>query len=120
VVVDVFFDHFLAKNWKEYSTVPLKEFAERVYAKLHAHSDVFPEKSKHILKYMEMHDWLSAYASIDGIDGVMRSMAQRTPFVSGMEQSREALVEDYGAYESDFRAFFPQLQAACAKFISEK
>lgn len=120
VVVDVFFDHFLAKNWSNYSDIPLGDFAEKTYATLYAHSDVFPEKSKHILKYMEMHDWLSTYASVEGIDGVMRGMARRTPFVSGMEKSGEALVEHYAAYEADFDAFFPQLQEACAKFIAEK
>lgn len=120
VVVDVFFDHFLAKNWKNYSSIPLGDFAEKTYATLHAHSDVFPEKSKHILKYMKMHDWLSTYATVEGIGGVMYGMSRRTPFDSGMEQGAEALVEHYEAYEADFGAFFPQLQEACRVWITRE
>lgn len=116
VVVDVFFDHFLAKDWRRFSDVPLEQFAEKVYGTLGEHSEVFPEKSKHILKYMRMHDWLSAYASVEGIAGVMQGMARRTPFASGMENGGAALVEHYDAYHADFNAFFPQLQEACRKF----
>jgi acyl carrier protein phosphodiesterase len=119
VVVDVFFDHFLAKNWKMYSSSSLEEFAEQVYATLGEHSEVFPEKSKHILKYMSMHDWLSGYATIEGIDGVMRGMARRTPFESGMEQGGAELKANYAAYESDFKAFFPELEKACAAYLGQ-
>src|SRR6476469_1163611 len=32
IIIDVFYDHFLAKNWLTYSSIPLNEFAANVYA----------------------------------------------------------------------------------------
>lgn len=117
VVVDVFYDHFLAKNWKQYSTTPLHEYAQQVYAKLDAESAVFPEKSKHFLKYMRLNDWLTVYASVEGIGGVMKGMSRRTPFESGMEHGAAALREHYAHYERDFNEFFPLLEQACAGYL---
>src|SRR3954453_2663939 len=31
VIVDIFYDHFLAKNWSEYSSELLPDFADRAY-----------------------------------------------------------------------------------------
>ena len=116
VVVDVFFDHFLAKNWNQYSEEPLDQFIRRTYSKLQEESAMFPEKSKQILKYMRMHDWLSAYSSVEGMGVIMTQMSKRTPFASGMEKGAEALREFYEDYERDFSEFFPELQTACRKY----
>jgi acyl carrier protein phosphodiesterase len=116
VVVDVFFDHFLAKNWAYYSQIPLDQFIRETYFRLETESSAFPEKSKQILKYMRMHDWLTAYSSIEGIGIVMTQMSRRTSFASGMEQGAEALREHYDEHEMDFRRFFPELQNACLQF----
>lgn len=119
VVVDVFFDHFLARNWSRYSTISLDLYAEQVYDKLQVESAIFPEKSKHILKYMRMHDWLNAYASVEGIGIVMQGMSRRTPFESGMENGAEALREHYNDYAHDFDEFFPQLEKACVGHLAQ-
>jgi acyl carrier protein phosphodiesterase len=119
VVVDVFFDHFLAKNWSRYSPIPLEQYAEQIYEKLEASSAVFPDKSKHFLKYMRIYNWLCAYASIEGIGEVMQGMSRRTPYESGMEHGAEALREHYAEYERDFTAFFPQLEKACAVHLAQ-
>lgn len=113
VVVDVYFDHFLAKNWNRYSTIPLEEYAEAVYEKLQAESAIFPEKSRMFLKGMRYYNWLCAYAEVDGIGEVMRGMSRRTPYPSGMEFGAEALREHYEEYAFDFEEFFPELEKAC-------
>lgn len=118
VVVDVFFDHFLARNWSRFSTISLELYAQQVYDKLQVESAIFPEKSKHILKYMRMHDWLNAYASVEGIGIVMQGMSRRTPFESGMENGAEALREHYNDYALDFDEFFPELEKACVDHLA--
>jgi acyl carrier protein phosphodiesterase len=113
VVVDVFFDHFLARNWNRFSSLPLDQYAEQVYEKLQMESVIFPDKSRHFLKYMRMYNWLCAYATVEGIGEVMQGMARRTPYKSGMENGAEALREHYEDYARDFDEFFPELEQAC-------
>lgn len=119
VVVDVFFDHFLAKNWSRYSSVPLEQYAESVYEKLQSESAMFPDKSRMFLKGMRYYNWLCAYREVEGIGEVMRGMSQRTPFASGMEHGAEGLREHYSEYEADFEEFFPQLEAACKVHLGQ-
>ncbi len=116
VIVDVFYDHFLAVNWKQFSDVPLKDYAQQVYRTLEENSEVFPEKSTYILKYMKTHDWLNAYATIEGIGVVLTGMSRRTPYVSGMENGAEALRKDYDMCRKDFEEFFPELVKATESY----
>lgn len=120
VVADVFYDHFLAAEWKRYSDKDLGVYAAEVYARLEEHEMLFPEKSKFILKYMKQRDWLNAYASVEGIRIVLTGMSRRTPYVSHMEKGATALVKDYNEYKADFEEFFPVLEAACKKWLQER
>lgn len=117
VIQDVFYDHFLAANWKDFHPQPLSEFAQDVYAKLEEHNELYPLKMQYGLKYMKMHDWLTSYATIEGIHGALTGMSRRTPYVSHMEVASLALARDYEAYHKEFNAFFPQLESACAAFL---
>lgn len=120
VVVDVFFDHFLARKWSQYNATPLREYAQQIYNTLDSHSETFPDKSRHFLKYMRMYDWLSAYEQVEGIGEVMKGMSRRTPYESGMQHGAEALKEHYEEYQRDFDAFFPELIKATEHFRDEK
>ncbi|MEQ8198516.1 MAG: ACP phosphodiesterase [Clostridiaceae bacterium] len=46
VLVDLFYDHFLAKNWSEYSSIPLEEYADNFYGILKRHSSSCRMSSK--------------------------------------------------------------------------
>ncbi|HEU4717652.1 MAG TPA: ACP phosphodiesterase [Bacteroidia bacterium] len=118
VITDIFFDHFLATNWNEYSEEPLAGYAARTYAILEKYVDVFPEKSKRILPFMKQHDWLTIYSRVEGVHNVLTGMSRRTTFDSGMERAAEALVRDYDAFGDDFRKFFPDIIAHTQKFRS--
>lgn len=118
VVLDVYYDHFLAKYWNEFSAEPLSLYSQRVYSFLAQHLNEFPERPRHMFPYMREHDWLMAYPHIEGVDRVMKGMARRVKFNSGMEHSAEVLVKHYAALEMCFREFFPLLQEHTAHFRS--
>ena len=109
VVVDMFYDHFLAANWHDYSDVTLEVFAAKCYSVLQNHKELLPERTKRMLHFMARDNWLHAYARTDGIHAALDGMASRTAFHSGMENAVDALLEDYDAYLSEFRIFFPEI-----------
>ncbi|MCB0820448.1 MAG: DUF479 domain-containing protein [Bacteroidetes bacterium] len=109
VVMDVFGDHFLAKNWSDYSKTDLPEFAENMYQILHQHKQVFPEKSRYTLHYMSMQDWLSNYRHIEGIKRSLGGLARRAKFHSGMENAHKELERHYLFFQSIFHEFLPDL-----------
>jgi acyl carrier protein phosphodiesterase len=109
VIVDIFYDHFLAKNWSEYSKEQLPEYSQRIYSLLELHAEKFPERPRHMLPFMKNHDWLMAYTQIEGIRRVLNGMSKRVKFESKMEFATDVLVKEYSFFEADFREFFPQL-----------
>ena len=44
VLIDMFYDHFLAKNWSEYSPMSLEEYADNFYSILKRFSYCLPDK----------------------------------------------------------------------------
>jgi acyl carrier protein phosphodiesterase len=109
VVIDLFYDHFLAKNWEEYEKIPLDKFAKFVYSVILDHEYIIPDKAQNMLPYMIKYNWLVNYRSIEGIDRSLKGLANRTPYPSRMDEAAGDLVKYYDYLESDFRKFFPDI-----------
>lgn|SRR5690606_3356962 len=111
VIVDILYDHFLAKNWEKYATVPLPVFAERFYDTLEDNYALLPHRIKHLMPYMIADNWLVSYASTEGIAKVLEGMNRRTKNVSGMHKAVEELELFYSEFETEFSMFFDDLIA---------
>lgn len=109
VVIDMFYDHFLAKAFEEYSLVPLNEFAESVYNIIQENSAHLPMKVRQFLPYMIEHNWLLSYATVHGISRTLRGMSTRVAFANRMNTAETDLVRGYADFEKEFRDFFPEL-----------
>lgn len=109
VIIDIFYDHFLAKNWKKYSEIPLNIYVQSVYKLLNTHIEIFPEKAQYILPFMIQHNWLGNYATIEGIGKILEGMNKRTNGISQMDVAVEDLRLLYNEFEEDFTSFFKEL-----------
>ena len=106
VIVDMFYDHFLAKNWKEYSEENLNSFVSKAYSLLLRNYFILPAKSRRILPFMILQNWLVNYANFNGLQWSFEGMARRTKFNSGMEYVIYDLKKNYKKYEKEFKEFF--------------
>ncbi len=109
VIVDILYDHFLAKNWSSYSDVPLETYVDTFYDSLEEHFDILPLRVQKMMPFMMADNWLLSYASIDGISRVLDGMNRRTKNRSGMDEAIHELEEFYTAFESEFTSFFNEL-----------
>lgn len=110
VIVDVFYDHFLAKNWSVYSNENLEEFIQNFYESLRQNQAVLTEKTIGFMPYMFKQNWLSSYQTIEGINSILTQMDGRTKNKSKMRFATEELQEFYSDFEEDFTTFFKDLQ----------
>ncbi len=117
VIVDIFYDHFLAANWNNYHPVPLAVYASQVYAILESQKTTLPGEVNGMLPYMVRGNWLTAYATIEGIHQALSGMARRTRFKSRMEESSNDLRQYYTEFGSEFDVFFPQVKKFSADFL---
>ncbi|WP_204345802.1 ACP phosphodiesterase [Psychroserpens algicola] len=111
VIVDILYDHFLAKNWKNYCETPLDEYIDSFYNLLGDHFELLPARIKKMMPHMIAGNWLLSYAKIEGIQKVLEGMNRRTQLKSGMNTATIELKEFYSEFEAEFTSFFEELQA---------
>ena len=109
VIIDLYYDHFLARNWNRYEDRPLEEFADHVYAILSENMEIIPAEAKNMIPFMIKHNWLVNYATIHGIDRSLKGLSRRTVHDSGMEHASDDLVALYPQFEKDFFDFFGEI-----------
>jgi acyl carrier protein phosphodiesterase len=111
VVVDMFYDHFLAANWEQYSSADLYEVTVKAYEILIINIPILPSRIRKVLPFMLASNWLYSYRDLDMMKRYFTGMAKRTSFYSGMEGAVEDLKKGYPLYKVEFEAFFPELVA---------
>ncbi|WP_026715014.1 acyl carrier protein phosphodiesterase [Flavobacterium daejeonense] len=119
VIVDIYYDHFLAKNWEKYSEENLDDFVSEFYQSLHQNHAVLSEKTKNILPYMEKQNWLSSYQTIEGIHQILTQMDRRTQNNSNMRFASEELLAFYDEFENEFTLFFEDIRNYCSQKLNK-
>lgn len=117
VIVDVFYDHFLAANWQTYHRKQLSDFAAATYTTIQSFSDILPTRFKGMFPYMIRSNWLVSYAQPEAIRRTLSGMASRTPYTSRMEEAHADLKDHYDAFLTEFEAFFPDLTTFSARWL---
>lgn len=120
VIVDMFYDHFLAVQWQHHHTQPLPAYAEYAYSQLRFHETILPLRVVQMMPYMVKGNWLVNYAQLEGIHRALTGMSRRTPFDSKMDEAVFDLEKWYNEFETEFLLFFPELKQMSESFISLK
>jgi len=109
IVVDFFYDHFLAKNWAEYSSVSLSTFAKHVHAILLSNYGVLPMRVQGFLPFLIQNKRLESYATIDGIVQSLKIMGNYTSLPSKSENARIILQNNYQLLDEYFELFMKDM-----------
>ncbi len=111
IIIDIIFDHFLAKNWQQFSEVSLLDYETHFLELLKNNFEILPVKVQQIFPYMKEQKWLSSYATLEGIEKVLKGVNKRTNGKSKMDRAITDLKTLYVEFEQDFTLFFIELQA---------
>lgn len=102
IMVDIFYDHFLASDWNRYHDQPLPIYAAGVYALLQEHAAILPAGLAQIAPRMIRHNWLVSYAQRESVQRALHSLASRlsrpTPLAEGfieLDRHETALRRDF-------------------------
>ena len=119
VIIDMFYDHFLAKNWSEFHESPLEDFALHFYDILNKNEAILPEGVQRMMPYMIRGNWFLNYGYKEGIHRALSGMSRRTSFDSKMDEAVVDLSKHYSLYENEFKEFFPLLHEFSKTWIRE-
>ncbi len=113
VIIDILYDHYLAKNWALYSDIPLSTYVQNFYTLLKDNYNILPKKIQLMLPIMIKGNWLYSYKTTKGIEKVLQGMNKRTKNISQMHLAIEDLTLHYSDLENDFKVFFEKLRTFC-------
>ncbi len=119
VIVDILYDHFLAKNWKTYHQIPLDVYVENFYELLRNSYEILPIRIKRMMPYMISDNWLLSYKSISGIGNILNQMSRRTKSESNMNFAVLELKKFYPEFENEFTSFFEELRTFSKNKLEE-
>ncbi|MFS2202343.1 ACP phosphodiesterase [Pseudomonas sp. Pseusp3] len=109
IVLDVFFDHCLARDWALYADRPLALFTSDVYRVLSSERQL-PGRLAQIAPHMVANDWLGSYREFEVLEQVLRGISRRLTRPEELAAAMQELRRLYEPLSEDFRLFYPQLQ----------
>lgn len=110
VIVDVFYDHYLAINWEEYHHEELSVYANNFYSLLNDNHHRLPLRTQQMIEYMIPQNWLMNYKTVAGINKTLTGMSKRTKFESRMDEAAIYLDRYYADFDQEFNKYFEELR----------
>jgi len=111
VIVDVFYDHYLAVKWDQYHHEELTVYASNFYELLNRNNHRLPLRTQQMIEYMIPQNWLLNYKTVVGINKTLTGMSKRTKFESRMDEAAIYLDRYYAEFENEFNEYFEELRA---------
>ncbi len=105
IALDIFYDHFLAKNWTQYSPLSLEQYTQSFYANATPYLPKLPSEAQYFFNLIKNGDWLTAYRQIENIEQVLKRMSRNIPFTNTLDQTSNVLNEHYATLAQGFSVF---------------
>lgn len=115
VVVDIYYDYFLSKNWRRYAALPIVEFSIDIYGTFNRRMEEVPDLMKPRLQSMISHNFLENYSTKTGIQFTFNKFQERVKFPVSFEQASDIMMVYEDEFNQEFNIFFPEIK----KYIME-
>ncbi len=105
IVIDLIYDHLLAKNWDEYCTRSLREYTKWVHAVLLSNYFHLPKRVQGFLPFLIQNRRLESYATVRGIQKSMKIMSRYTSLPDKSEEAMGIMKKNMPFFEANFFVF---------------
>ena len=119
IVLDIYFDHFLANHWEEYCQRNLQEYVNEMYILLIKKYRILPLRAQQITPFMIIRNWLGNYGHEKPLHQIFLGMNRRTQKKGNMDKAIEVLRNNYSPLEENFFLFFEDLKEFSNKKLIE-
>jgi acyl carrier protein phosphodiesterase len=109
IIIDVCYDHFLAKDWNTYSEMSLHDIVVSMKTCFHSNSQYFTPELQKFFPHFLNHGWIEMYPTIDGIEKVLTGMSKHTSLPDETVEAIRIFREYYSDFQAEFDEYFPQL-----------
>ncbi|MFN3581435.1 MAG: ACP phosphodiesterase [Pseudomonas sp.] len=109
IMVDMFYDHLLARHWQSFSDQSIEGFTRNMYALVLQQQAIIPEQAWPTLSRMARYDWLTSYSQLENMHRALDQIALRLTRANTLPGSAAELEQQYVDFEADFFAFMPEV-----------
>ncbi len=110
IVVDIYYDHFLHRNWERFSpNEGIEDFIERVHSQLRERLYLVEEEPAEIIEMMIQERWLATYRTLEGVDETLKRVSKRSEILHPIFEAARDLEGHLPEMEGHFLAFYPDL-----------
>lgn len=117
IIVDIFYDHFLAANWSLFATVSLEDYAATVYQLLRREHTKLPEGLQKIVPRMIEYNWLVSYRQQDVVGKALERIAQRLSRPLPLHEATQDLKLCHDLFFEDFNGFMDEAKAFASRTL---
>ncbi|SZD73320.1 acyl carrier protein phosphodiesterase [Candidatus Ornithobacterium hominis] len=118
IIIDIFYDYLLIKNWEKYSDENFLSFKKNVYQRLLEHKDIYPSRLLKTTQAMVKYDWFEKYGTLEGLEITLQHLSKRTKFTNNMHMAVKDLYVQEEAFNQEFNEFFPKILKASKNFLA--
>lgn len=120
ILLDIWFDHCLARDFPRWSTQSLDRFSTKLRDLLQARHALLPPTLQRFLSYMQAHDLPAGYARRDELAQSFRGVGRRLRRDNPLDHALPVLIALEAPLQRRFEAFFPQLQDFAQSWIASE
>lgn len=120
ILLDIFFDHFLNKNWHHFHPGNVEEFIAEIYQLFDRHPEWLGSRFGPLVPLLRAENWLASYGTPEGLKTTLTRVASRSPRLSPLVDGVEDLENNYVAIEEHFRVFYPEIRQYAAHLLGRK
>jgi acyl carrier protein phosphodiesterase len=111
ILIDVFYDHFLARNWEKHASSTLEEFADSIYRIIENHQGILPGKLLQVAPRMIRYNWLVSYRQVEVMERALVRIGQRLSRDNPLAEGYDELLVNYDELENDSAQFLDEARA---------
>jgi acyl carrier protein phosphodiesterase len=111
ILVDIYFDHFLAKLFHRYHHESLETFSSKVYSVYRNNQHLLPESSTRFLAYVIKNNIYENYAELSGIETVLTHLSHRIGHKVALNESIGLFLDAEKVLEMNFSSFMEDIKA---------
>lgn len=117
VIIDVVYDHYLAKNWDKYSDQSLHDFVNEVHKLFITNYFILPPQVRQFLPFLIRSRRMENYKNLSGIEKTLKIMANHTVLPDHSAWAVEQIVKNDDQLQEQFTAFFEDIREMCRLFL---
>ena len=124
ITLDMFWDHCLAKHWRDFAHSSLADFCRQAQLQIEAESksekNALPPRFEKVSQLVWQGKWLERYAKIENINFGLQRIASRSPRMAPLADTGQTLLAHYDLLSEQFFELYPDVLQKAAEFITDR